>query len=255
MANSDSCFRRSSLKHRSEGIRGRPENRSPISNPLTVGLAAILIIAGMVSGEGLLDRLRQRLGNAADKKEDSDRQKVLFRFFDDAFTPGGFKYAYPEESNVVITENEAKNGEVSLQFDLVASAYSGGSVCLYNGTYDLRDARKRGAELSFWVKGAVGNESVLVALVDEAVSDDKKTVVRLRVDWYGCDSITTDWTPVSIPLKEFRDKGVYWNPVDSVEIEEPFDWGEVAEFRIEARKDENRTLRVWVDDIFIVRCR
>jgi hypothetical protein len=214
-----------------------------------------VVTVSAVSAESLFDRVKHRLSEAIDNKGSGGGVKVLFRFFDDAFTQGGFAYAYPEASKVRITEKYARSGEASLEFDLVASAYSGGSVCLYNGTYDLRYARKRGAQLTFWIKGAVGGESVLVALVDEAVSDNKKTVVRLRVDWYGCDSVTTDWTPVHIPLRKFEDSGVYWNDVDSVEIGSPFDWGKVAEFRIEARKDENRSFRVWVDDVFIVRNR
>jgi len=243
------------LKHHSDNGHPIQERVFIAQNLFAAACAVVLTIAATVPAEGLLDRLKQRLVAAADNGDNRGGKNIMFRFFDEAFTPGGFVYAYPEESKVAITENEAKNGEVSLQFDLVASAYSGGSVCLYNGTYDLRSAKKRGASLEFWVKGAVGNESVLVALVDEAVSDDQKTVVRLRVDWVGCDSITTDWTPVSIPLDKFKDKGVYWNPIDSVEIREPFNWGEVAEFRIEARKDENRSFRIWVDDIFIVRKR
>ncbi|MBN1576511.1 MAG: hypothetical protein JW913_08165 [Chitinispirillaceae bacterium] len=224
---------------------------------LAFALMCLLTSVCPLRSEGVFDKLRQILDGDFDNEDErstamTKNRKILYSFFDDAFTPGGFVYEYPEASKVSITEEVAKNGEVSLQFDLVPTEYSGGALCLYNGTYDLRSARKNGACLKFWIKGAKGNEKMLAALVDEAKSDDKKTVVRLRVDWYGCDSISTEWTSATIPLQEFPERGFYWDDKDSIEIKEQFNWSKVAEFRIEIRKNENKSFRVWVDDIFIV---
>lgn len=250
------------------------QKRTPIpaTHPVRYPLHPIVIILFMllvhssVNGENIFEKLRKSVVHYLDNDlsdnpsapqknygNDSTAYKILYIFFDDAFTPGGFAYHYPKESNVRITEEVSRHGEVALQFDLFPGDYSGGSVCLYNGTYDLRSARKKGASLQFWIKGAEGNEYVLAALVDEGKSDDKKTVVRKRIEGYGCRGVTTDWTLVKIPLKIYEERGVYWDARDSTEHEAPFNWGKVAEFRIEVRKDENKTFRVWVDDIFIVK--
>jgi hypothetical protein len=224
----------------------------------------MFLVTGSASGEGWLSEQLNRIGRYFSGEDTGDRRqkKVLipypsrvqriYKFFDESYTPGGYDYAYPEASRITICEETAKNGEVSLQFDLVASDYSGASVCLYNGTYDLRPLREKGA-LQFWIKGLKGKEQAFASLVDEAVSDDKKTVVRLRIDWYGCDSITQDWTLVTIPLKEYKNEGKYWSEIDSVEYDNEFDWGKVAEIRIEIKKDENNTFQVWLDDVFIVK--
>ena len=163
-------------------------------------------------------------------------------------------YVYPEESKLSIVEDIAKNGEVSLQFDLIAGDYSGGAVCLYNTTYDLRPYIKKAA-LQFWIRGEQGNEKAQAALVDEAKSDGRKTVVRVPVEWYG--RITKEWSLISIPLEHFvrlNEKGVYWDKRwKDKELPGDFDWDKVAEFRMEVRKDENKSFRVWVDDIVIVR--
>ncbi|MBN1577722.1 MAG: hypothetical protein JW913_14275 [Chitinispirillaceae bacterium] len=189
-----------------------------------------------------------------DAKVDSlVNQNIMYRFFDEAFTPGGFQYAYPEKSKVTIAEGIARNGNASLQFDLASDDYSGGSVCLYNNEYDLRPLLKKAA-LQFWIKGAVGNELTTVALIDEEKTDQRKTVVRVPVHWFG--PITTEWTLISIPLESFirlNERGFYWDDNRKEEVPADFDWKRVAEFRIEVKKDENKSFRVWIDDIFIVK--
>jgi hypothetical protein len=217
-----------------------------------------------VMAEGIVDAVGGKLKKwfmppPADSLNDRRKNtpasgNVLFRFFDETFTPGGFVYVYPEESKVSIDEDNAKNGEVSLQFDLVADDYSGGAVCLYKMTYNLRPQLKKAA-LQFWIKGALGNENAMAAFVDEDKSDRRKTVVRVPVNWYG--RITKEWSLISIPLEHFvrlNEKGVYWDKRwKDKEFPRDFDWDRVAEFRIEVRKDENKSFRVWVDDIFIVK--
>ena len=179
-----------------------------------------------------------------------DSRNVVFRFFDEDFVSGGYAYWYPDESKVFIPEESGKNGEVALQFDLVADDYSGGSVCLYNLLYDLTPYFSRGA-LQFWVKGAAGGEIAWAALVDEENTDGKKTVVRLPVNNYG--GIKSEWTRITIPLADFGKRGVYWDPKKRVEIPERFAWNKVTEFRIEIKKADNKSFRAWIDDIFVLR--
>jgi hypothetical protein len=176
--------------------------------------------------------------------------KLVFRFFDEDFVSGGYQYGYPEQSKVFIPEESGKNGEVSLQFDLIANDYSGGSVCLYNLLYDLTPYYQTSA-LAFWIKGAAGGEVAWVALVDEENADSKKTVVRLPINNFG--GIKKEWTHIVVPLADFGKRGVFWDAKKRVEIPEQFEWNAVAEFRIEIKKNDNPSFRVWVDDIFILR--
>jgi len=176
--------------------------------------------------------------------------EVVYCFFSEAFVAGGFQYAYPQRSKVLIDECVAKNGEVSLRFDLDPGDFSGGSVCLYNMVFDLKPYYNKGA-LRFWIKGAAGNEIAWIGLVDDEKSDMRKTVVRLPVFLYG--GVGKEWTRICIPLRHFGMRGVYWDAKTRLEIPNAFDWDKVAEFRIEVKKKENKRFRVWVDDIFIVK--
>ncbi|MBN2035544.1 MAG: hypothetical protein JW768_02260 [Chitinispirillaceae bacterium] len=175
--------------------------------------------------------------------------RMVYRFFDEDFVSGGYAYWYPDDSKVFIPEESGKNGEVALQFDLDAQDYSGGSVCLYNLLYDLRPYYSRGA-LQFWIKGKNGGEIAWAALVDEENSDGKKTVVRLPMQNYG--GIAKEWKQITIPLADFGKRGVYWDAKKRVEVPERFAWNAVAEFRVEIKKNDNPSFRIWVDDIFIL---
>jgi hypothetical protein len=211
----------------------------------------LTILASLVAGCGIQIK---PLPDMLDKRHESARaetdERLVYRFFDEDFVAGGYEYWYPDRSKVFIPEESGKNGEVALQFDLAADDYSGGSVCLYNLLYDMRPYYDAGA-LQFWIKGSRGGESARAALVDDENSDGKKTVVRLPINDYG--GITDEWTHVSIPLADFGARGVFWDPKKNVELPEPFQWGKVAEFRIEIKKGDNETFRVWVDDIFVLR--
>ena len=174
--------------------------------------------------------------------------KVVFRFFDEEFVSGGYSYNYPEASRVFIPEESGHESEVALQFDLEAGDYSGGAVCLYNLLYDVTPYYGTGA-LQFWIKGNEGGEIAWIALVDDEKSDGKKTVVRLPCNNYG--GISKEWHQVTIPLADFGKRGVYWDEKKRVEVPNKFDWDQIAEFRMEIKKADNKKFRVWIDDIFI----
>ena len=175
--------------------------------------------------------------------------RVVYRFFDEDFVAGGFQYVYPEASKVEINEANVKNGEASLQFDLIANDYSGGAVCLWNMMYDMTSYLETGA-LQFWVKGERGGEIAWAALADDENNNGKKTVVRVPINNYG--GIKNEWTLISIPLRDFGSRGMFWDAKARVEVPEPFQWDMVTEFRLQINKGENPSFRVWIDDIFIV---
>ncbi len=221
-----------------------------VSSAMLLGTALLLscgIQLKTVGGEAVQSDAPVQAKSAA--ASGPSEQKVVYRFFDEDFVSGGYEYTYPDESKVFIPEESGKNGEVSLQFDLVANDYSGGSVCLWNLLYDLRPYYASGA-LQFWVKGAKGGEIAWVALVDDENTDGKKSVVRLPVNNYG--GIKDDWTLISVPLADFGQRGVFWDAKKRVEVPERFQWDKVAEFRCEIKKNDNQAFRVWIDDIFIV---
>lgn len=180
----------------------------------------------------------------------SNDTRIIGRFFDETFAHSGYQYSYPEGSSVSVSNETAHQGRVSLLFNLDANNYSGGSVCLQDKVYNLKQDFQKAA-LQFWIKGAVGSEKGWVALVDEEKIDGRKTVVRLEIDWFG--GIGTEWSLISIPLKHFGENGVYWDEKDQREIDSVFDWDKVAEFRIEVKKGDNKSFRVWIDDIVIVK--
>ena len=180
----------------------------------------------------------------------SASNEIFDWFFSESYAHDGYAYAYPSSSSVTIAKGVAHKGNYSLKFDLDPADYSGGSVCLNNKVYNLKPVVQKGA-LQFWVKGAPGAQKAWVALVDEETGDKHKTVVRLSIDWFG--QITGDWTLISIPLKHFGDRGVYWDDKEQREVENDFDWEHVAEFRIEVKKGDNTSFKIWVDDIVLVK--
>jgi hypothetical protein len=215
-------------------------------------VAGLFLLTAFIVGCGV--ELRAKGGGAdaganVARRAAPGESQVVFRFFDEQYTPGGFDYVYPEASKMFIPENSGKNGEVSLFFDLVADDFSGGAVCLYNNRYDLTPYYATGA-LQFWIKGTHGGEIASAGLADDENSNGKKTVVRAPINKYG--GITNEWTHISIPLRDFGRRGVYWDAKARVEVPEPFEWDKVTEFRLEIKKGDNKEFKVWVDDIFIV---
>lgn len=218
---------------------------------LPSGFGALAIFSILASGCSLrLRPLPETDASASRGSASKVDPRTVFRFFDEDFVSGGFQYVYPDASKVHIPEESGHDSEVSLQFDLEANDFSGGSVCLYNLIYDLNPYYSTGA-LQFWIKGAKGGEIGSVGLVDDETRDGKKTVVRLPLSDFG--GITSEWRLVSVPLARFGRKGVYWDAKKRVEEPQPFDWKSVSEFRIEIKKADNAAFRVWVDDIFVLR--
>jgi hypothetical protein len=210
-------------------------------------LTAMFCMIGAVNTFGLEFK---PLNKAKSKKAETLDPHVVYRFFDEDFIAGGYPYWYPDNSKVFIPEESGKNGEVALQFNLDAKDYAGGSICLYNLTYDLRPYYATGA-IQFWIKGKNGGEIAWVALVDEENTDGKKSVVRLPLQNYG--GIKNEWTKIIVPLADFGKRGVFWDAKKRVEVPYAFAWEAVAEFRIEIKKNDNPEFVCWVDDFFVMR--
>jgi len=224
--------------------------RSLNGTPQLVRKVVCMFIGCLLFSTAQGNDAKAALGTSEQRPQKHKKASIAGMFFDDQFIGHGFSYAYPPEAMVSPVKNVVKTGKTALQFDLVPSEFSGGSVCLNDKLLHLQHYVNNGA-LQFWIKGSTGEEKAWVALVDEAKNDNKKTVVRVDIGWFG--KIGTDWSFISIPLKHFGDKGVYWDEAQQREIEEPFGWNNVAEFRVEVRKGENRSFRVWVDDVIVTK--
>ena len=142
---------------------------------LTSAIAIVVIISCKVQITPLYTSPESGKGaeTKAPGKKSSGEPRLVYRFFDEDFVSGGFSYVYPDESKVFIPEESGKNGEVALQFELVADDYSGGSICLYNLLYDVTPYIATGA-LELWIKGDQGGEVAWVALVDDETGDGCK---------------------------------------------------------------------------------
>lgn len=225
-------------------------------NSLNITTLFISVLTCMVLGSSLWTLAEGKNSNAEAVVAKEQRSKKLKKasiagvFFDDQYIARGFSYAYPPKAEVTTVTDVVKTGRTALRFELVSDEFSGGSVCLQDKLLHLQQFINSGA-LQFWIKGATGQEKAWVALVDDELSDKKKSVVRVDISWFG--KIGTGWSFISIPLKHFGEKGVYWDEVQQREVDETFDWNNVAEFRIEVRKGENSNFRAWVDEVLVTK--
>lgn len=163
---------------------------------------------------------------------------------------GGYTYQYPRENpEPVMTDVAgAMEGDLAMQIELIASDYSGVAICIA-GSVDLTPYFEEGS-LEFWIKGAEGGENALFVLVDDGVKSNGESLqVKLRSKSFG--EITKEWKHFSIPLKTFGLTGLYWDAKNTRDVMLPFAWSNFKGFRLEVRKDENQSFKVWIDDVVI----
>ncbi|NLB64413.1 MAG: carbohydrate-binding protein [Fibrobacter sp.] len=176
---------------------------------------------------------------------------VIAKLFDDAYRQGGFDYTYPPSAKIEITKTGGYRSPAALKIDLDNNDYSGASICLYNEVFDLSKNLLDGA-LEFYIKGAKGGEQIKVGLLDEEISDNKKTQVILPLNPYV--QITKKWQKVVIPLADFPERGLYWDQDKKVELPSYMDFDKVAEVRFSADKGVNAGgATIWVDNIEFVK--
>lgn len=176
---------------------------------------------------------------------------VVYKFFDEQYRQGGYDYAYGGKSKgVTITKEGGYKSKAALQINLDPKDYSGASICLYNETFDL-SKYMLDSKLEFYIKGTKGGEQLLIGLLDEEVSDGKKTQVKMSLNKYV--QITKDWQKVSIPLIDFPDRGLYWDQTKKTELPARIDWNKIAEIRFSIDKGTNPSFNIFVDNIEIVK--
>ena len=176
---------------------------------------------------------------------------VVYKFFDEQYRQGGFDYAYGGKSKgVTITKAGGYKSKAAVQINLDPKDYSGASICLYNETFDL-SKYMLDSKLEFYIKGTKGGEQLLIGLLDEEVSDGKKTQVKMSLNKYV--QITKDWQKVSIPLVDFPDRGLYWDQTKKTELPARIDWNKIAEIRFSIDKGTNPSFNIFVDNIEIVK--
>ena len=179
---------------------------------------------------------------------------VVYKFFDEQYRQGGFDYAYGGKSKgITITKDGGYKSKAALHINLDPREYSGASICLYNEFFDL-NKYMLDSKVEFMIKGKEGGENVKVGLLDEEVSDGKKTQVVLPMNKYiEGGAVTKDWKKVSIPLVDFPDRGLYWDNTRKSEFPARIDWDKIAEIRFSIDKSGASDFNIWVDNIEIVK--
>jgi hypothetical protein len=167
---------------------------------------------------------------------------------------GGYTYQYPRENpEPFMTDQYAKQGDLSMEIALISDDYSGVAIAIA-GTADLTPYLEEGA-LEFWIKGEVGGEIAQYVLIDDGVKSNGESL-QLKVNSKTEGPITNEWKRISIPLKTFGGpdvKGLYWDVKNQRDVYMPFAWDRLKGFRLEVRKGDNpqKLTRVWIDDIVI----
>ncbi len=179
---------------------------------------------------------------------------VVYKFFDEQYRQGGFDYSYGGSSKgVTITKDGGYKSKAALNIKLDPKEYSGASICLYNEFFDLNKFMLD-SKVEFMIKGKNGGENVKIGLLDEEVSDGKKTQVVLPMNKYiQGGAVTKDWKKVSIPLVDFPDRGLYWDNTRKSEFPARIDWDKIAEIRFSIDKSAASEFEIWVDNIEIVK--
>ncbi|MFA6341228.1 MAG: carbohydrate binding domain-containing protein [Fibrobacteraceae bacterium] len=220
--------------------------------PIVVIVASVLVLAltASASFSDYRDRDTSRfvLKDVKAFRQNSDIASIVMR--EGIPRGGGYTYQYPRENPAPFMTDiaGAKQGDLAMQIELIASDYSGVAICIA-GSVDLTPYYEDGV-LDFWIKGNQGGENALFVLVDDGVkSNGESFQVKLRSKSFG--EVTKDWKHFSIPLKSFGITGVYWDAKNTREVMGPFAWSNFKGFRLEVRKDENTAFKVWVDDVVI----
>lgn len=113
--------------------------------------------------------------------------------------------------------------------------YSGWTIGF--DTLHLQKLRHQGG-ISFRIRGAQGGEKVTVGLIDDE-SDGKDRKTQIRADLTGYLTLTREWQTVKIPFADLPDHGSWWNEKLHTEIDAPFDWDHVIEFRLSSNQGAN----------------
>ncbi len=190
------------------------------------------------------------------QSEKPDEVKEIKRIFDDALpSGGGFAYVYGGKTAYKIQPTEAEGNNVFACY-MDNSDYSGVTLSLGKGnSIDVSDVKDGRAGLAFWARGGQPEvEEVFVGLLDDE-SDGKKVQTKLAISDYG--NITTDWKYFMIPLKQFNDKGRYWDADKKAEVQGDVEWDKIQEVRFSVNRygnnvDDSASVDFYIDDLAII---
>ena len=152
-----------------------------------------------------------------------------------------YTYAYPNTSDIFV---DSTNDEKSIVLDLDEKDYSGAAFAF--GPLDL-SGLKDYAVLEFRAKSQNGGEKIELNLV-QAV--DPKVEVGIKLD--SLQPLTTQWQTYTIPLKDFPQRGMYWDESSRKEMKaELTRWDKIGEIKFKISESENEDCIVYIDDVKI----
>lgn len=195
------------------------------------------------------DRDSKRFAPKTIKPFKADKDVVVVVMREGIPRGGGYTYQYPRENPPpFMTDKFSKEGDLSMEIELIASDYSGVAIAIA-GNADLTPYMEEGV-LEFWIKGNKSDEVCQYVLLDDGVKSNGESL-QVKIGSKSFGDLTTEWQLVSVPLKLFGEIGVYWDAKNQREVAMPFAWDKFKGFRIEVRKDENKEFKVWIDNIVI----
>jgi hypothetical protein len=152
-----------------------------------------------------------------------------------------YTYAYPNTSDIFIDKT---NDEKSIVLDLDENDYSGAAFAF--GPLDLSNLREN-AVLEFRAKSQNGGEKIELNLV-QAIEPKVEIGIQLE----SLQPLTTQWQTYVIPLKDFPQRGMYWDEASRKEMRaELTRWDKIGEIKFKIKKSENKDCIVYIDDVKI----
>jgi hypothetical protein len=220
-----------------------------MKNVFSVMMIVVLSNSAFAGFDFYRNRNADQFQEIVPKPLNADKDVVVVVMREGIPRGGGYVYQYPRENpEPVMTDEFAVEGDLSMRMELIASDYSGIAVAIA-GAADLTPYMEEGS-LEFWIKGDKGGENCLYVLLDDGVKSNGESL-QVKVGSKSFGEITTEWQKITIPLKLFGDMGVYWDVKNQREVTMQFNWAAFKGVRVEVRKDENESFKVWVDDVVI----
>jgi hypothetical protein len=139
--------------------------------------------------------------------------------------PEMYKYAFPEGGSSVDSQEQGKNRQ--LVYSLKSDVWAGGGIGV--DKLRLKDYVAEGA-LEMYVRGAKGGEKIDVGFVQAKGLDAKDLAFQILAPLNNYGKITTAWTKITIPLKDFPAEGSRWIESEQRRATGPFNWNRVSEF-------------------------
>jgi hypothetical protein len=128
--------------------------------------------------------------------------------------------------------------------DLDENDYSGAAFAF--GPLDLSNLREN-AVLEFRAKSQNGGEKIELNLV-QAIEPKVEIGIQLE----SLQPLTTQWQTYVIPLKDFPQRGMYWDEASRKEMRaELTRWDKIGEIKFKIKKSENKDCIVYIDDVKI----